>query len=163
MINWKVRVRQLWFWLTLIPALFLLGDQLWSIWQLLGQIEAGHLSDGPLMQLLLELVGTVFAILVLIGIPVDTTTEGYGDSARALTYTEPAPNASAYGLQEYEEQCAAADAKMVDWAEELAKASASYTIDAEKAAEACVKGFTVGGDAISSVMAKMEEADDADR
>lgn len=115
MINWKVRVRQLWFWLTLIPALFLLGDQLWSIWQLLGQIEAGHLSDGPLMQLLLELVGTVFAILVLVGIPVDTTTEGYGDSARALTYTEPAPNASVYGLQEFEEQSAAADAKMVDW------------------------------------------------
>lgn len=65
------------------------------------------------MEALLSLVGTVFMVLVVLGIPVDTTTEGYGDSARALTYEEPAPNASAYGLQEYEEQCAAADAKAV--------------------------------------------------
>lgn len=52
-------------------------------------------------------------VLVVIGIPVDTTTEGYGDSARALTYVAPALNASAYGLQEYEEQCTAAAAKSV--------------------------------------------------
>ena len=71
------------------------------------------LYDGPLMEALLSLVGTVFMVLVIIGIPVDTTTEGYGDSARALAYEEPAPNASAYGLQEYEEQCAAAAAKSV--------------------------------------------------
>ena len=55
------------------------------------------------MEAMLRLVGTVFAVLVLVGIPVDTTTEGYGDSARALTYGAPAPNASAYGLKEYEE------------------------------------------------------------
>ncbi len=76
-------------------------------------IQAGHLYDGPLMEAALALVGTVFAVLVILGVPVDTTTKGYGDSARALTYEEPAPNASAYGLQEYEEQCAAAAAKSV--------------------------------------------------
>lgn len=113
MINWKVRARQKWFWVTLIPAVLLLLDQLWGLFSLLGGIQAGHLYDGPLMEALLSLAGTVFAILVLIGIPVDTTTEGYGDSARALTYDEPGPNASAYGLREYEEQCAAADAKAV--------------------------------------------------
>lgn len=113
MINWKVRIRQKWFWLTIIPAALLLLDQLWGLLDLLGSIRAGHLCDGPLMEALLSLAGTVFAILVLVGIPVDTTTEGYGDSARALTYAEPAPNASAYGLREYEEQCAAADAKAV--------------------------------------------------
>lgn len=104
MINWKVRLKQKWFWLTLIPMLFLLADQVHGLVSLMATIEAGHLYEGPFMQLMLSVVGTVFAILVLIGIPVDTTTEGYGDSARALTYTEPAPNASAYGLAEYEEK-----------------------------------------------------------
>ncbi len=113
MINWKVRARQKWFWVTLIPAVLLLLDQLWGLFSLLGSIQAGHLYDGPLMEAMLAIVGSVFAVLVVIGIPVDTTTEGYGDSARALTYEEPAPNASAYGLQEYEEQCAAAAAKSV--------------------------------------------------
>lgn len=113
MINWKVRVGQKWFWITIIPAMLLMLDQLWGLFSLLGSIQAGHLYEGPLMEALLSLVGTVFAVLVLIGIPVDTTTEGYGDSARALTYEEPAPNASAYGLQEYEEQCAAAAAESV--------------------------------------------------
>ena len=110
MINWKVRVRQKWFWLTIIPAVLMLLDQLWVLFAVLGSIQAGHLYDGPLMEAMLSLVGTVFMVLVVLGIPVDTTTEGYGDSARALTYEAPAPNASAYGLQEYEEQCAAAAA-----------------------------------------------------
>lgn len=113
MINWKVRIRQKWFWLTIIPAVLMLLDQLWNFFSLLGSIHAGHLYDGALMEAALALVGAVFAVLVILGVPVDTTTEGYGDSARALTYDEPAPNASAYGLQEYEEQCAAAAEKAV--------------------------------------------------
>lgn len=116
MINWRVRIRQKWFWLTIIPAALLLLDQLWGLWEVLGGIQAGHLYDGPVMETLLSLVGTAFAVMVILGVPVDTTTDGYGDSPRALMYEAPAPNASAYGLQEYREQCAAADAKMVDWA-----------------------------------------------
>ena len=116
MINWKVRIRQKWFWLTIIPAVLMLLDQLWGLLAVLGSIQAGHLYDGPLMEALLSLVGTVFMVLVIIGIPVDTTTEGYGDSARA------------YGLQEYEEQCAAAAAKSV-------KFNMGEFIDAVKEAE----------------------------
>ena len=111
MINWKVRIRQKWFWIAVIPAVLLLLDQLWGLLAVLGSIQAGHLYDGPVMDALLSLVGTAFAVMVIVGIPVDTTTQGYGDSARALAYGEPAPNASAYGLREYEEQCAAAAAK----------------------------------------------------
>lgn len=118
MINWKVRIRQKWFWLTLIPLLFLLADQLVELFALTGQIVAGQVYDGPLMQLVLDLVSTVFLVLAIIGVPVDTTTEGYGDSARALTYTQPAPNAAFYGLCEYVEQSEAADEKMTDWADE---------------------------------------------
>lgn len=135
MINWKVRVRQKWFWLTLIPLVFLLGDQLVGLVSLMGEVEAGHLYEGPLMEMVLKLVGTAFAVLALVGVPVDTTTEGYGDSARALTYAEPAPNASAYGLQEHEEQCAAADAKMVDWAAQVASLGESCTVSAAELAD----------------------------
>lgn len=135
MINWKVRARQKWFWLTIIPTVLMLLDQLWGLFAVLGSIQAGHLYDGPLMEMVLKLVGTAFAVLALVGVPVDTTTEGYGDSARALTYAEPAPNASAYGLQEYEEQCAAADAKMVDWAAQVASLGESCTVSAAELAD----------------------------
>ena len=118
MINWKVRIRQKWFWAAVIPAVLLLLDQLWGLFAVLGSIQAGRLYDGPVMDDLLSLVGTIFAVLVLVGLPVDTTTEGYGDSARALAYERPAPNASAYGLKEYEEQCAAAAAKSVKFSTE---------------------------------------------
>ena len=135
MINWKVRIRQKWFWLTLIPLVFLLGDQLVGLMSLMGEVEAGHLYEGPLMEMMLKLIGTAFAVLALVGVPVDTTTEGYGDSARALTYEAPAPNASAYGLQEYEEQCAAANAKMVDWAAQVASLGESCTVSAAELAD----------------------------
>ena len=154
MINWKVRVKQKWFWLTIIPAVLMLLDQLWGLFALLGSIEAGHLYDGPLMEALLSLVGTVFAVLVLVGLPVDTTTDGYGDSARALAYREPAPNASAYGLKEYEEQCAAADAKMVDVSDLVHRGPVACTISAAELA-----------DAVSTPVrpADGEGADDGDR
>lgn len=139
MINWKVRIRQKWFWLTLIPLVFLLGDQLVGLMSLMGEVEAGHLYEGPLMEMVLKLIGTAFAVLALVGVPVDTTTEGYGDSARALTYEAPAPNASAYGLQEYEEQCAAADVKMVDWAAQVAALSNSCTLSAAEVADAVTR------------------------
>lgn len=118
MINWTVRVRQKWFWLTIIPAVLLLADQLWGLWEALGNIEVGNLYDGPVMEALMSLAGTVFGVLAIIGIPVDTTTDGYGDSARALTYSAPAPNASEYGLAEFAEQSIAADSKMADWSED---------------------------------------------
>ncbi len=147
MINWKVRIRQKWFWITVIPAALLLLDQLWGLFAVLGSIEAGHLYDGPLMEAALALVGTVFAVLVILGIPVDTTTDGYGDSARALAYREPAPNASAYGLKEYEEQCAAADAKMIDWAALITEASRSCTVSASELADAvAASARTAGGE-----------------
>lgn len=135
MINWKARVRQKWFWLTLIPAVLLLLDQLWGLVALLGSIQAGRLYDGPVMEALLSLAGTAFAVMVILGLPVDTTTQGYGDSARALAYAEPAPNASAYGLREYEEQCAAADAKMVDWTALASEASRAGTSSADELAD----------------------------
>ena len=57
MINWKVRIRQKWFWIAVIPAVLLLLDQLWGLLAVLGSIQAGHLYDGPVMDALLSLVG----------------------------------------------------------------------------------------------------------
>jgi len=37
-------------------------------------------------------VDAVFALLVILGIVVDPTTDGLNDSARAMAYEEPAPS-----------------------------------------------------------------------
>lgn len=99
MLNLKVRLRQKWFWITLIPLLFLLFDQVSQLIDLVLALSAtgGPLYDGEIMSLCLEVVGVVFAVLALIGFPVDLTTDGYGDSARALNYEVPAMNASETG------------------------------------------------------------------
>lgn len=95
MLNLKVRLKQKWFWITLIPLVFLLFDQIIGLCNTIQAIVLGDtLYGSDLMVLTLEIVGTVFAVLALIGFPVDLTTDGYGDSARALNYEEPAPNAS---------------------------------------------------------------------
>lgn len=90
--NLKVRVKQKWFWITLIPLLFLLFDQVVEIISTVQSITMGAaLYESALMTLVIQAIGVIFAILALIGFPVDLTTEGYGDSKRALTYEEPAP------------------------------------------------------------------------
>lgn len=103
MINWKVRVQQKWFWITLIPLLFLFADQVVSLAEMIMAATAGQLSGSELETLMLALVGTVFAILALVGLPVDLTTDGYGDSARALTYDRPAVNAAESAKIDYAE------------------------------------------------------------
>ena len=47
------------------------------------------LDFGDLGNKLLEVVNAVFAVLVILGIVSDPTTEGITDSKQALTYTEP--------------------------------------------------------------------------
>lgn len=105
MINWKVRVKQKWFWLTLIPLLFLFIDQVLQLFALVQALveNGGALYDSPLMALVINIVGLAFTILAIIGVPVDLTTAGYGDSARALAYDVPAANASELCAAVYEE------------------------------------------------------------
>ena len=99
MINLKVRMKQKWFWLTLIPLLFLAFDQfaelIMSIIVLVQTYTPGSEIAGSAFEATaISFVGTAFAILALIGFPVDQTTNGYGDSTRALERTEPGLNAS---------------------------------------------------------------------
>lgn len=81
-INWKVRIRNKNFWLSLIPALLLLIQA--------GAAIFGYTLDfGDLGNKLLTFVNAVFAVLVLLGVVTDPTTQGIGDSTQALTYERP--------------------------------------------------------------------------
>lgn len=81
-INWKVRIKNKAFWMALIPALALLATTIADVFGY--QINLAGLSDK-----LIAVVSAVFAVLAIIGIVVDPTTSGVGDSERALGYSEP--------------------------------------------------------------------------
>lgn len=102
MLNLKVRLKQKWFWITLIPLLFLLIDQVYTLVTLMQTAIIGELFEGELQAMVIAAIGTLFAVLALIGFPVDLTTEGYGDSARALNYEVPAMSASEQAKLDYE-------------------------------------------------------------
>lgn len=84
--NWKInfvaRAKNKLFWLALIPAVILLVQMVAALfgWQL-------DLQD--LQGKLLAVIDALFALLVVLGVVVDPTTEGVGDSDQAMTYTAP--------------------------------------------------------------------------
>ena len=81
-INWKVRIANRQFWLSLIPAVLLVLQAVAGVF--------GYVLDfGELGNKLLTVVNSVFALLVILGIVVDPTTEGVSDSVRAMQYQEP--------------------------------------------------------------------------
>ncbi|MBR2601483.1 MAG: phage holin [Clostridia bacterium] len=82
MINWMVRVKNKQFWMSLIPALAL-------VVQAVAAVFGWELDFSSLIGKLLAVVDAVFALLVILGIVVDPTTAGIGDSKRALGYEEP--------------------------------------------------------------------------
>ena len=81
-INWKVRVKNKMFWLALIPAILL-------VVQVIAAPFGYDFDFVVLNQQLAAIINAVFALLVIIGIPVDMTTDGFGDPKQALAYTAP--------------------------------------------------------------------------
>lgn len=81
-INWIVRVKNKTFWLTLIPAILLLAQATANVFGI--TIDLTNIGGK-----LLEVVQALFVVLSILGIVVDPTTSGFGDSSRALTYDEP--------------------------------------------------------------------------
>lgn len=81
-INWTVRIKNKTFWLALIPAVLLLI-------QVVAAVFGFALDLGDLGDKLIAVVNALFAVLVILGIVTDPTTEGIRDSSQALTYTEP--------------------------------------------------------------------------
>ncbi len=82
MVNWKVRIRNKTFWLTLIPALALFAQAVGACFDM--RIDLGAQTDK-----LLAVVNTLFVVLGVIGVVNDPTTFGVNDSDRALGYDEP--------------------------------------------------------------------------
>lgn len=85
MINWKVRIKNKTFWLSLIPALLLLV-------QALGAVFGLSLDLSAVGEKLLTVVNTLFAVLTILGVVTDPTTAGVSDSKLALSYDEPKKN-----------------------------------------------------------------------
>lgn len=79
-INWNVRLKNPVFWLTVIPAVIAL---VYTILGLFGVVPT--ISEDTLVNAITAIV----TALTTIGVLVDPTTKGVGDSDRALTYEEP--------------------------------------------------------------------------
>ena len=81
-INWVVRVKNKNFWLTLIPAVLLLIQVVVA--------PFGYQWDfGVLNEQLAAIINALFAVLVILGVVNDPTTDGVVDSDQALTYKAP--------------------------------------------------------------------------
>lgn len=84
MINWKCRIVNKTWWLSLIPALLLLVQAVGA--------PFGYQWDFVVLdQQLAAIINALFAVLALMGVVQDPTTEGIGDSQRALAYEKPYP------------------------------------------------------------------------
>lgn len=81
-VNWRVRIRNKNFWLALVPAVLLLVQ--------VCAAPFGYAWDfGVLSAQLAAIVNALFAVLAILGIVVDPTTAGVGDSEQALSYEKP--------------------------------------------------------------------------
>ena len=82
MINWQVRFRNKNFWISAIPAALLLVQAVLACFGVTWDYSA-------ISQELLCVVNALFAFLAILGVVADPTTQGIGDSALAMTYSEP--------------------------------------------------------------------------
>lgn len=82
-INWKVRFANKAFWASLIPAALLLV-------QVAAAVFGYTLDLGDIGNKLLAVLNALFAVLAILGVVNDPTTQGMvKDSQRALTYDRP--------------------------------------------------------------------------
>ena len=82
MINWKVRLKNVNFWLALAPAALLAA-------QSAAALAGVNLEVTALQGRLLDFVNAVFGLLAILGVVNDPTTRGLSDSQRAMEYREP--------------------------------------------------------------------------
>ncbi len=82
MINWKVRIKNKNFWLTLIPAVLLLV-------QVVAAPFGYEWDFGILNEQLAAIINAAFGVLAILGVVTDPTTAGIRDSVQALGYHEP--------------------------------------------------------------------------
>lgn len=88
-VNWRVRIANPTFWRGLISAV---GMAVVSVLGIMGVDAAGTVEQWQVA--LGTIVTAVFSVLTLLGVVADPTTEGMGDSTRAMGYEHPAPSLS---------------------------------------------------------------------
>lgn len=81
-INWSVRLKNKAFWLSIIPAVLLLAQQLCALFGV-------NLDVSGISEQLIAIVGAVFSVLAIVGVVNDPTTHGISDSSQAMAYDEP--------------------------------------------------------------------------
>lgn len=79
-INWKVRLKNHMFWLTVIPAVITF------IYTVLGAFDVVPALS---QDVVVNIVTAIITALTTIGVLIDPTTKGVGDSERALGYDRP--------------------------------------------------------------------------
>ena len=79
-INWKVRLKQPAFWIATIPVVI---SFVYSVLALLGVVPS--ITEDSVQNLFIMAV----SLLAQLGIVVDPTTKGVGDSDRAMNYEKP--------------------------------------------------------------------------
>lgn len=81
-INWKVRIKNKMFWLSIIPAVLLLVQTVAA--------PFGYTLDFSLLDKQLgDIINAAFVVLAILGVVVDPTTHGVNDSTNALNYDRP--------------------------------------------------------------------------
>lgn len=81
-INWKVRIKNKVFWLTITPAIFALIAKVLELFGI-------HFEYGTLEAQICDIIESIFLVLGILGIVNDPTTAGTSDSELAMTYEEP--------------------------------------------------------------------------
>lgn len=79
-INWKVRIKNPVFWVTIIPSIVSVVYLLLAAFGVTPSVTENVIIDG-----LLAVVGA----LTTVGVLVDPTTKGVSDSTRAMGYSKP--------------------------------------------------------------------------
>ncbi len=79
-INWKVRIKNPVFWITIIPATITFVYCLLNAFGIFPAVQQETITNGFL---------AVITGLTTLGVLVDPTTEGLNDSEQALEYEEP--------------------------------------------------------------------------
>lgn len=79
-INWKVRLKNPTFWITVIPALITVIYAVLALFDIIPNVAEETLVNGFM---------AVMSVLATLGIVVDPTTKGISDSERAMNYNEP--------------------------------------------------------------------------
>ena len=95
MINWKVRIKQKWFWVSIVCWVLLLIQAILAPFDI--KIDFGFLNE-----YFTTIINALFGLLGLIGIVQDPTTEGVGDSSLAMTYEFPKNKLGEYKYQDQE-------------------------------------------------------------